>query len=325
MVRAPRLPRTRDRRHRERRSVRLQGDQRSTRLARARRGAGNVYVPTGNATNGPGQSFDHGDTLEKLSPLATELDYWAPASWAQDSAADADLGSVSPELLPGNLIYQGSKNGNGYLVSSTHMGHIGGELFSAPVCDSFGADAYLRGILYPSCTQGLRALNIDVVHHRFSARWSGPSDANGPPIIAGGLVWVTSTQDARLYGLNPLSGTVKVNQPTPQMEHFITPAASDGRLFLATDTTLNAYTIARPLTCLSRVGIRLRVPKHSRIVHVTVYLGQRVIARVRGSRLRRLALAHLSTGRVTLRVVETPKRGRNLTLTVRVRDCKLVR
>ena len=74
-------------------------------------GAGNVYVPTGNAANGPGQAYDHGDTLEKLSPFGRQLDYWAPASWAKDSATDADLGSVSPALLPGHLIFQGGKNG----------------------------------------------------------------------------------------------------------------------------------------------------------------------------------------------------------------------
>ncbi|MHB8695626.1 MAG: outer membrane protein assembly factor BamB family protein [Solirubrobacteraceae bacterium] len=40
--------------------------------------SGNVYIPTGNAANGPGQPYDHADTLEKLSPDAVELDYWAP-------------------------------------------------------------------------------------------------------------------------------------------------------------------------------------------------------------------------------------------------------
>ncbi len=206
--------------------------------------SGNVFVATGNAADGPGQPYDHGDTLEKLDADASELDYWAPATWAQDSASDADLGSVAPELLPGNLVYQGGKNGKGYLVSSTSLGHIGGELFSAAVCDSFGADAYENGVLYVACASGIRALNIDAANHRFSARWTGPADANGPPIISGGLVWVTSTANAKLYGLDPSTGAVDVTETTPAMEHFTTPAASDGRLFLATDSTLSAYTIA---------------------------------------------------------------------------------
>jgi outer membrane protein assembly factor BamB len=310
--------------------------------------AGNVYVPTGNASNGPNQPFDHGNTLEKLSATATELDYWAPSTWAQDSASDADLGSVSPELLPGNLIYQGGKNGNGYLVSSTSLGHIGGDLFHAPVCASFGSDAYAAGILYVACSSGIRALTVDTTAQRFSARWTGPADANGPPIVAGGRVWVTSTSDARLYGLDPGSGAVQVSQSTPAMEHFVTPAASDGRLFLATGSTLNAYTIAAALTppaatppptsnppattpppkkkslnlCRRRLSFALRVPKHERIVRVAIYLGHRRIMVRRGSHLRRVLFAHPGTGRFTLRVVETPRHGRRITVTVRFRNCR---
>ena len=309
--------------------------------------AGNVYVPTGNAASSNPSNYDHGDTLEKLSPLATELDYWAPSSWAQDSASDADLGSVSPELLPGNLVYQGGKNGNGYLVSTTNMGHIGGELFSAPVCDSFGADAYENGILYVACSSGVRALNIDATNHRFSTRWTGPSDANGPPIISGGLVWVTATGSSKLYGLDPSSGAVKVTQPTPAMEHFVTPAASDGRLFLATGSTLNAYTIAtalapaptptadarrRPhrsrshrLSAEPRSQLTLRVPKHQRIVKVTVYRGHHRLLLRHGRRLRRVSVRHLGRGRITLRLFETPRPGHRFSFTVRVRNCRQLR
>ena len=317
-------------------------------------GAGNVYVPTGNAANGPGQSYDHGDTLEKLSSTGTELDYWAPATWAQDSASDADLGSVSPELLPGDLIYQGGKNGKGYLISSTSLGHIGGERYSAPVCNSFGSDAYAAGVLYVTCTSGVRALNIDSTNQRFSPRWTGPSDANGPPILAGGRVWVTSTANSKLYGLDPSTGAVQVTQSTPAMEHFVTPAASDGRLFLATGTTLTAYTIATavaapvvtptpvppptttppaPVTttphpgvnvCRRALSLALRIPPHSRIIRVTLYLGRHRILRAHGRSLRRLRFGHPGSGRFALKVVETPRHGRRMTFTVRFDNCRRV-
>lgn len=311
--------------------------------------AGNVYVPSGNATDEPGQAYDHGDTLEKLSATATELDYWAPSSWAQDSANDADLGSVSPELLPGNLIYQGGKNGNGYLISSASLGHIGGDLYHAPVCNSFGSDAYAAGVLYVACTSGIRALNVDTTARRFSARWTGPADANGPPILAGGRVWVTSTSHAKLYGLDPSSGAVEVTQSTPAMEHFVTPAASDGRLFLATGSTLNAYTIATAVTppgstpppstsppkttpptqkpasnlCRRKLSFALRVPGRERIVQVSVYLGHRQILVRHGFSLRRVLFAHPGS-QFTLRVVETPRRGRRITVTVRFRNCRRI-
>lgn len=76
--------------------------------------AGAAYVPTGNGASTSSANFDHGNSLVKLDARANELDYWAPVSWARDSATDADLGSVSPQLLPGGLAYQGGKNGNGF-------------------------------------------------------------------------------------------------------------------------------------------------------------------------------------------------------------------
>ncbi len=57
---------------------------------------------------------------------------------------------------------------------------------------------------------------------------------------------------------------------------------------------------------------------------MTVYNGKRRLLKHRGSRLRRIGLAHLSNGKVTLRVVETPRPGRRFTLTVRVRGCRVV-
>jgi hypothetical protein len=128
------------------------------------------------------------------------------------------------------------------------------------------------------------------------------------------------------------------------MEHFTTPSASNGRLFLATDSMLSAYTIATPLipappvptpsptpilppaklpTCRVKVAVRLRVPRHERITRVTVYIGHRRVLRRHGAHLRRIGLAHLGKGKVTLRVVETPRHGKRFTLTVHVRNCRV--
>jgi outer membrane protein assembly factor BamB len=38
--------------------------------------------------------------------------------------------------------------------------------------------------------------------------WQAPSSANGPPIVAGGLVWATDWNNARLHGLNPRPGSL---------------------------------------------------------------------------------------------------------------------
>ncbi len=309
--------------------------------------AGSVYVPTGNAASSDPNNYDHGDTLEKLDPAGNQLDSFAPSSWAKDSGADADLGSVATQLLPGGLAYQGGKNGNGYLVNTARLGGIGGELYSAPVCNSFGADAYANGVIYVACSGGVRALSLDVAHARFAKLWQGPSDATGPPIVAGGLVWVTAPGQGMLYGLDPQSGAVRVRQSTPAMEHFITPAASDGRLFLGTGDTVQAYTIGTglpasspasgaplvkapatspALRCTGRLALGLRAPRRDRVVDARVLLGGRTVAhRGRGRGLTHMTFAAPS-GRhsFTLRVVERTARGRRLKFTVVYRNCRRV-
>ena len=44
--------------------------------------------------------------------------------WAADNAGDADLGSLSPVLLPGGWVFIAGKNGHGYVL---HQGALGGH------------------------------------------------------------------------------------------------------------------------------------------------------------------------------------------------------
>lgn len=313
--------------------------------------AGNVYAATGNGASSSLSDFDFGDSLVKLTATGNLLSYFAPASWASDSAEDLDLGSSSPELLPDGLIYQDGKNGTGYLVSSSALGGVGGERYQAPVCASFGADAYSDGVLYVACANGIQALSIDTSAARFTPLWHGPSDANGPPILSGGLVWVTAWNDATLYGLNPVNGQVVVTRPTRAMEHFTSPSASDGKLFLATGQTVEAYDIAQPLppptgppppptrppapappikTCgcagkTCRLRLALVIPRHARVIRASVYVAGKRVASSRGRRLR-LIRFRPPTGRTsfTVRLVEVTSRRRRLSYTVRYRGCRRV-
>lgn len=211
--------------------------------------AGNVYVVTGNSGAGLGKPFDWSESVIQFSSPtsfpAKPSNYFTPSSWQWLNAEDLDLGSATPALLPGNEAYVDGKDGNGYLISTTNLGGIGGQLFKSAIsCKSFGADAYDNGVIYVACLKGgMRALALHGA--KFSKLWTGPTASNGPPIVAGGLVWVTSFTNSRLYGLNSQTGKVIVSQATPAMEHFTSPSASDGLLFLATDNTVEAYRIAQ--------------------------------------------------------------------------------
>ena len=206
--------------------------------------AGNVWASTG---NGNATTFGDQESVLKLSPSLQLEDLWAPSNWSALDSGDLDLSTSSPALIAGGLVFQVGKQGIGYLLNVAALGGAGAApLFQAQVCSSFGGDAVDGSTLYVACSDGVRALAVNTSAHSFSALWHGPTAAQGPPIVAGGLVWVTNYAAATLLGLNPQTGAVVVTQPTPAMEHFSIPSASDGKLLLATGKTVEAYTIANP-------------------------------------------------------------------------------
>jgi outer membrane protein assembly factor BamB len=213
--------------------------------------SGSVWATSG---NGFGSTYQYQESVLKLDSSLNLLDHWAPSNWSQLDISDADLGSSEPLLLPGGLVFQIGKGGVGYLLSASDLGGTGASpRFQAQVCDqtghaSYGGGVYYAGVLYVACSDGLRALSLDTFTSSLTPLpgWQVTSAAIGPPIIAGGLVWATGWNTGTLYGLDPQTGHPTVTQPTPAMEHFTSPAASDGKLFLATGQTVQAYTIANP-------------------------------------------------------------------------------
>lgn len=191
-------------------------------------GAGNLYVATGNGSSDSSANFDYGDAVLKLSPSLRLLDWFAPTDWAQLSQDDADVGSMSPALLDGNVLFQIGKAGVGYLVRTDHLGHVGGQVYQAQVCSAaFGGTAYQSPMLYVPCTDGLVALRVSPT--TFTVGWRAPGFFAGPPIVAGGAVW-TIGRDGTLYALDPTNGNVRARVRLGSVNHFVTPAASGANL-----------------------------------------------------------------------------------------------
>ncbi len=224
-------------------------------------GSGNVYVSTGNGTEpGGSTNYDMSDGVIKLAATMGQPDrtsttqFFAPDVWSSDNSGDKDLGSLTPTIIPRTgqsaLLFQTGKQNIGFLLDSANLGGIGGQLFpplateatTGHVCDgeARGGTSYANGLLYVPCTEGIRALTVNTSAPSFSRSWQGPSDANGPPIIAGGRVWVHGS--GRIYGLNPSSGATEVtlnNVSTPY--NFGSPSAGGGRLFFAAGTAVVAF------------------------------------------------------------------------------------
>jgi outer membrane protein assembly factor BamB len=230
-------------------------------------GSGRLYVATGNPNPPAGEraeTYDYSDSALQLDlardftanplaePSATE-GWFEPPSWEGDSNSDLDLGSAGPELLPGGLLFQAGKTGVGYLIAEATMSSGAQAVFSHEVCNgagSFGGDAYANAVVYIPCTNGTQALAYDQSTRTFTPLWQGPADAFGPPIVAGGLVWTVATggfggEGQKLYGLDPADGAPRYTEtlPSPVADHFASPSAAGGRLFLATGSTVSAYSL----------------------------------------------------------------------------------
>jgi len=229
--------------------------------------AGELYVATGNAANGPGQPYDYGDSVIGLSPSLKIDSYWAPSDWAQRSQMDLDLGSGGPILVDNEtLVFEIGKatatgDGMGYLLDSAKLGGVGHAAFAREVCPNggyvFGADAsevltvggQTGTVVFVPCPSGTVAIRVHGGSRpNFSTLWQASSgDPNGPPIIAGGLVWALSTGadggsgPPVLSGMSPTTGKVDVTESVPSVEHFATPGAGDGMIFASTASGVDAF------------------------------------------------------------------------------------
>ena len=162
-----------------------------------------------------------------------------------------------PTLLPGGLVFQSGKDGNGYLLNGAGLGHVSAPVVQATgFCPggSFGGSIFdpVNATIYATCSGGLRALSLgtgSVPSLSPRAGFSAPTGATGPPTIAGGLLWATNHSTGTLYGLDLSSGATSslfsIPEAGSQVNHFATPSAGGGRLFVGSGDQVTAYTVAQ--------------------------------------------------------------------------------
>jgi polyvinyl alcohol dehydrogenase (cytochrome) len=197
---------------------------------------GDLWVATGNGAAGPGQAYDGSDSVDRLSPNLVRMDFFAPATWAQDNASDLDLGSTQPALAAGDSTFIMGKRGVGYLLDTTSLGGIAGQLAAQSICDAKGAAAVSGPVVYEPCLSGgMAAISVSAAQRKISVLWRGPGDGDGSPVVGGGAVWVTSTTSDTLYELDPASGAVRSRIGLGEgLPHFSSPSLAGGTAFLGT-------------------------------------------------------------------------------------------
>jgi len=193
--------------------------------------AGHVYVESGNGSvTTPGQPYDGSDGVVELSASMRVLSSFAPASWAQDNANDADL-STEPALLDNGLVVAAGKSGMSYLLRAGQLGGVGGQIAAVPSgCgDVIDGGVVVHGnIVYLPCRNGTVAMKVTPSPAGMRPIWRA-HEGVGPPIMAAQLVW--SIGNGVLYALAPDTGRVlrRVTLGTV-VNHFATPSVGAGLL-----------------------------------------------------------------------------------------------
>ncbi len=207
--------------------------------------AASLYVATGNGS--PASQIGESDSVLRLSQRLKVLGRFTPGDFRSLSAHDWDLGSTAPALLPGGLIFQIGKEGVGYVLDGTRLGGTGGQPPSSHLCDGgFGGDAVDGRRVVLSCFRGLYAIDVIAGKHgarpRIRAQWSATGTSLGPPIIAGGVVWVESRAGTTLAGYRLSDGRrVFAARTAPVVTDFPSPAASGSRLVVPEGSTVVCY------------------------------------------------------------------------------------
>ncbi|HTX00238.1 MAG TPA: PQQ-binding-like beta-propeller repeat protein [Acidimicrobiales bacterium] len=219
---------------------------------------GDLYFATGNGSSNTEADFDEGNSVVEVSPALRRLGVWAPSNWVQLNDQDWDLGSGGPIQVPGTaLLFVAGKPATdgsfGYLMTEGHLGGIGHGAFTGAVCTSggvFGADASdvigtgaaARIVIYAACGSGTEALRVSTSPPSFHQLWAPSSGApNGPPIVAGGLVWALAWNNSELYAMNPSTGHVVLERATASLNHFATPGAGDDLVLVPTSGGVEAF------------------------------------------------------------------------------------
>jgi outer membrane protein assembly factor BamB len=206
---------------------------------------GDVFVATGNSASTT--KFDYGESVIRLSPTLKELDYFAPKNWRTLDSGDLDVGSVGPAILgKSGIIFQIGKEGVGYLLNMSHLGGIGGQVFSKQICPTgygaFGGIAYVANVTYVPCTSGIVAVKVKFFPKPvLSILWTGPAFHAGPPIFSNKVIWTVDINGGELYALDPSNGTVLYSHSVGNVEHFTSPTAAEDMIFVAGSQTVYAF------------------------------------------------------------------------------------
>lgn len=231
-----------------------------------------LYVTTGNTFNA--STWGGGDAVIRLAagPVfsGSAADYFAPSTWPQLDAADLDMGTHAlidaPGITPSSLLAAFGKDGNIYLLDRANLGGIGHELssFAAATGEMTGAvttytlpsGTYVafridggNGTMCPGGEGGNMAAVKLVAGSppALAEAWCAKETDESLPITsmtdASGTDAIVWNMGAQLYGYDAATGDELVSTGAlANVRYFNTPIIANGRLYIAADDQIYAFT-----------------------------------------------------------------------------------
>jgi hypothetical protein len=259
-------------------------------------GSGNLYVATGNGDYDG--TANYGDTLVKLSPTLSLLDWFTPSNQAELEAIDADVSAGIPMLIPGTTkIVIAGKDFNVYVVDTTCMGHLQGssgctlQTFVTSVAGFDGDSGSYGGMLmnnrlYLPTTNGFlygfafngTTFNTTPMLSGQTYAWPGAAQISGSSNgSANGIVWIVSPDSES--GETIATGTVRALDPVSLVEiwnsgtvagdslgniaKFNAPTVANGRLYIGTvDGQVSVYGAVPRYTFQGKTAISGKITIH---------------------------------------------------------------
>ena len=224
-------------------------------------------------------SWQDGETVFRLPPSLVfsneKTDYFTPTNWAALDQSDSDLGGSGPILFnvpgatPSELVIGLGKDGNAYLLDRNNLGGISTPVTKAQVSSGYiinAAAAYATPsgsfVVFKGAGQncpagqsgGLAAFKISAASPpAVSMAWcGGPSTQDSPAVSAidsrgtDALVWIVGS-DNKLYALDGETGKAvfsggAAGDAMSAVQKFVTPIVANGRVFVAANNQVYAFT-----------------------------------------------------------------------------------
>jgi hypothetical protein len=233
----------------------------------------NPFIATGNTFGA--SVWDGGEAIIRFQPgpvfSSLTNDYWVPNNWKTLDTNDTDIGGSGPLMVdvpgatPSALVVSLGKDGNAYLLNRTNLGGI-----SAPVAQSHvSSTAIIQAAATYRTTQGayvvfcgnasqnqLTALRIGAANPpTITSVWTKSEGGRGSPFVTSTdgtnnvIVWgIGAENDQRLHGLDGDTGNTVfsgggANELMAGTRRFITAIAARGRIYVATDNRVYAFTL----------------------------------------------------------------------------------